>query len=69
MVGRGCFRVPLEIVCASQWWTGDLGFVKAGACVGLDCVLWRTVERGGRFAQRPKVNPNFQKFRGTLLCL
>jgi hypothetical protein len=42
MVGRGCFRVPLVMHAGRARdrlrfavWTGDLGFVKAGACVGL----------------------------------
>jgi hypothetical protein len=68
---RDCLRVAV--------WTGDLGFVKVGACVGL-CIsvaVWTswslvlvftlaeedvvvsfggTVERGGLFAQKPKLN-------------
>lgn len=51
MVGRGCFGVPLVLNVGQArdrlrcvGWTGDLGFVKVGACVGLcisvavDCI-------------------------------
>ena len=92
MVGRGCFGVPLVLNAGRvrgrlrfAVWTGDLGFVKVGACVGL-CIsvavwtAWKfvlvftlaeedVVERGGLFAQKPKVNLDLQKFRVTLLCL
>jgi len=56
MVGRGCCRVLLVLNAGRARgrlrfavWTGDLGFVKAGACVGLGwggcgCVLLGTVE-------------------------
>jgi hypothetical protein len=35
---------------------------------GCGYVLWRTEERGGLFAQKPKVNLDLQTFRGTFLC-
>jgi hypothetical protein len=42
MVRRGCFRVPLVLNAVRARdrfrfavWTGDLGFVKTGTCVGL----------------------------------